>query len=184
MNPETEGRRARAALALGLALAGRAAGAEVDLALVRDGDGHLTPTLEPRGALFQERNAWFGRSRAIAGDHVGLWGEVGVMPGLEGALALEGLGTVRARADGVWTTTQLGLDAAGSNLDERHPEELTREDAYVGWSSGDLFPSLGNDAIGVSIGSQRSAPASSSGTGRRTAARTAAAGSRCMRRST
>lgn len=32
-------------------------------------------------------------------------------------------------------------------LDDRHPNQLTLEDAYVGWSSGSLFPSLGEDAI-------------------------------------
>jgi hypothetical protein len=155
MGPESAAGRARAAVALVLALGGRPAGAEVDLALFRDGDSHLTPTLEASGALFQERHAWFGKSREIAGDHVGLWGEVGVMPGLEGALAVDGLGTFRARVSGVWTTTQLGLDAAGSNLDDRHPSELTLEDAYVGWSSGDLFPSLGKDAIDFSVGAQK-----------------------------
>jgi hypothetical protein len=56
---------------------------------------------------------------------------------------------------GVWTTTQFGLDAAGSNFDDRHPSEITLEDAYVGWSSGELFPSLGKDAIDLSFGSQR-----------------------------
>jgi hypothetical protein len=131
------------------------AGAETDLTLWRDGDSHLTPTIQIDSALFAESNAWFGEGEANAGDHVDYWGEFGVMPGLEGVLSLGERGKLRGRVSAVWTTTQFGLDAAGSNFDDRHPNELTLEDAYVGWSSGTLFPSLGEDAIDLSFGSQR-----------------------------
>jgi hypothetical protein len=126
-----------------------------DLAVYREGDTYLAPTLEAGAALFAEKNAWFGESRENAGDHVGWFSEFGVVPGLEGAFASERAGTLRARVSGVWTTTQIGLDAAGSNLDDRTPQRITLEDAYVGWSSGDLFPALGEDAIDLSFGSQR-----------------------------
>jgi hypothetical protein len=138
---------------LGLAWVPGAAGA--DLTLVRSGESYLRPTLQLDVGLFQERNAWFGESRELAGDPVGFWAEFGVMPGLEGELSLGRAGTLRARASGVWTTTQLGLDAAGSNFDHRHASELTLEDAYLGWSSGDLFPALGEDAIDLSLGAQK-----------------------------
>jgi hypothetical protein len=129
--------------------------ADVDVTLWRDGDSHLTPTLQIDSGFFAEKNAWFGESRVNAGDHAGFWGEFGVVPGLEGALSLGEHGNLRGRVSGVWTTTQFGLDAAGSNFDDRHPDELTLEDAYLGWSSGDLFPSLGKDAIDISFGSQK-----------------------------
>jgi hypothetical protein len=129
--------------------------AELDLTLLRSGDSYLKPTLQVDGGLFYESNAWFGKSREQAGDHVGFWSELGVMPGLEGQLSLDDLGTLRGRVSGVWTTTQFGLDAAGSNFDDRHPSQLTLEDAYLGWTSGDLFPSLGKDAIDLSVGSQK-----------------------------
>jgi hypothetical protein len=141
--------------ALMLLLGSASARAEVDLTLWRDGDSVLKPTLQVDGVVFQEGNAWFGESRENAGDHVGFWGEFGVMPGLEGVLSLGEHGTLRGRVSGVWTTTQFGLDAAGSNFDDRHPDDLTLEDAYLGWSSGDLFPSLGPDAIDLSFGSQK-----------------------------
>jgi hypothetical protein len=147
-------RLARVLAALALLTAG-AAHAEVDLSLWRDGDSHLTPTIRIDSALFAESNAWFGEGEANAGDHVDYWGEFGVVPGLEGVLSLGERGALRGRVSGVWTTTQFGLDAAGSNFDDRHPNELTLEEAYVGWSSGDLFPSLGKDAIDLSFGSQR-----------------------------
>jgi hypothetical protein len=105
--------------------------------------------------LFAEGNAWFGKSRIHAGDHVDYWGEFGLTPGLEGVLATQAAGSWRARLSGVWTTTQIGLDAAGSNFEDRYPKELTLEDAYLGWSSADLFPALGKDAIDLSFGSQK-----------------------------
>jgi hypothetical protein len=148
-------RLAGAALLPFLGLAPPSAQAEIDLTIVRDGDSYLKPTLQMDAGFFYESNAWFGESRANAGDHVGFWSEFGVMPGLEGALDLGASGTLRGRVSGVWTTTQFGLDAAGSNFDDRHPSELTLEDAYLGWSSGELFPSLGTDAIDLSVGSQR-----------------------------
>ena len=132
-----------------------AAADDIDLTLYRDGDTYLQPTIRLDSAFFAERNAWFSKSRENAGDHVGYWGEFGVMPGLEGAYSLGENGTLRGRVSGVWTTTQFGLDAAGSNLDDRHPSHVTLEDLYVGWSSGDLFPALGKDAIDLSFGSQK-----------------------------
>jgi hypothetical protein len=128
---------------------------DLDPTIYRDGDTYLKPTIQVDSAVFAESNAWLGESRANVGDHVGYFGEFGVVPGLEGALSLDGKGTLRARVSGVWTTTQFGLDAAGSNFDDRYPAEITVEDAYVGWSSGDLFPALGEDAIDVSFGSQK-----------------------------
>jgi hypothetical protein len=129
--------------------------AQTDLTLWRDGDSHVTPTLQIDSGFFAESNAWFGEGEGNAGDHVDYWGEFGVMPGLEGVLSLGQNGKLRGRVSGVWTTTQFGLDAAGSNFDDRHPSKVTLEDAYVGWSSGGLFPSLGEDAIDLSFGAQR-----------------------------
>jgi hypothetical protein len=144
-----------ASASLVVILGGAPARADVDLTLWSEGDSYLRPTLRLDSAFFAEHNAWFGASRDNAGDHVGYWGEFGAMPGLEGALALGESGTLRGRVSGVWTTTQFGLDGAGSNFDDRHPSSVTLEDAYVGWSSGDLFPSLGKDAIDLSVGSQK-----------------------------
>jgi hypothetical protein len=152
-------RRARAHLACLVTLlvsgSARTAWAQTDLTLWRDGDSHVTPTLQIDSGFFAESNAWFGEGEANAGDHVDYWGEFGVMPGLEGVLSLGQNGKLRGRVSGVWTTTQFGLDAAGSNFDDRHPSKVTLEDAYVGWSSGGLFPSLGEDAIDLSFGAQR-----------------------------
>jgi hypothetical protein len=147
--------RAIPVLLAALALAAPAR-AELDLTVRRAGDPEtwIRPTLRLDGALFAASDAWAGNAREFAGGSVDGWGEFGATPGLEGQLALAGAGALRARASGVYTTTQFGLDAAGSNFDDRHAHRITLEDAYVGWKSGDLVPSLGQDAIDVSVGSQ------------------------------
>jgi hypothetical protein len=146
--------RAAAVCLVAVFLAARARAAD-ELFLMNQGDNHLKATIQLDSALFYDGNAWFGEAEANAGDHLHFWGEFGAMPGLEGQFSLGEAGSLRGRVSGVWTTTQFGLDAAGSNFDDRHPDELTLEEAYVGWKSGDLFPSLGKDAIDISFGSQR-----------------------------
>jgi hypothetical protein len=143
-------------LAVGVLVATPAV-AKLDLTLRREGDpgSWIRPTLRLDSGLFYERNAWGGNAEQLIGDHIHGWGEFGAMPGLEGELSLEESGTLRARVSGVFTATRFGLDAAGSNFDDRRPEKWTLEDAYVGWKSGKLFPSLGEDAVDLSIGSQK-----------------------------
>ena len=127
---------------------------DLTLRLQGNPDTWIRPTFRIDGALFFESNAWAGNSSEFLGDHVGEWGEFGVTPGLDGQLSLGDAGTLRARASGVYATTQIGLDAAGSNFDPTHPHEFLLEDAYVGWKSGELFSSLGTDAIDLSVGAQ------------------------------
>jgi hypothetical protein len=130
---------------------------DLALRLPGDPDTWIRPTYRTDYAIFFERNAWAGNSKTILGDHVDHWGEVGIVPGLEGQLSLGEPGKLRARVSGVYTDTMFGLDAAGSNChpgSKCHPNKFTLEDAYVGWSSGKLIPALGEDAIDLSVGSQ------------------------------
>jgi len=117
---------------------------------------YLKPVLQLDSAIFWEHDAWLGEPNRNVGGHVGFWSEWGVELGLEGSWALEEHGRLRGGASGVFTTTRFGLDAAGSNLDydHEHPTEVTLEQASLGWSSGDLFPALGEDAIDFSVGRQ------------------------------
>ena len=151
--------RAAAYFALAVIAAGgpSPASAKRGPTLWSDGEGrYLEPVLQLDAAIFSEHDAWLGESNANVGGHVGFWSEWGIKFGLQGAWSLEEYGTLRGSASGVFTTTRFGLDAAGSNLDlsHEHPTDVTLEDASIGWSSGDLFPALGEDAIDVSIGSQ------------------------------
>jgi hypothetical protein len=109
--------------------------ADDGLTLIAKGEDHLRATIQIDSALFYERNAWFGEDEANAGDDVHFWGEFGAMPGLEGAISLGSAGTLRGRVSGVWTTTQFGLDAAGSNFDDVRADEATFEEASRGSSA-------------------------------------------------
>src|SRR5262245_22920943 len=147
--------KTRVVCAFAVLLAARSRADDSPLTLLHEGDNQLKATIQVDSAFFHEKNAYFGEDEANVGDKVHSWGEFGAMPGLEGQFSLGDAGTLRGRVSGVWTTTQFGLDAAGSNFDDRHPDEFTFEDAYLGWKSGDLFPSLGKDAIDLSFGSQK-----------------------------
>jgi hypothetical protein len=148
------------ALALGVAvtfeLAPAPAGAGgFDPTLYRNGDTFLTPTLEFVTAYFAQHGAWGGNADEILGDDVRDWAEWTIEPGLEGGLSLGRFGVVEARLSGIGSWTRAGLDAAGSNYDDRRPGDFTLEDAYLGWRSGELFSaSLGKDAIELSVGAQ------------------------------
>ena len=128
--------------------------APFDLTIYKDGDTYLRPTIALEAAIYSESNAWLGESRSFMGDHVGYWYEWAVTGGLEGALALPDAGLLFGRASAIGTGTQ-GLDAAGSNFDNRYPEKLELEDLYLGWKSAQLLPSLGENALQISVGKQK-----------------------------
>lgn len=139
---------------IGILLSGAPRAADVDLTLYREGETYLQPTLLLEGGAFSESDAWLGESRSVIGDRVGYWYEYAVTAGLEGALALGGSGVLYGRASAIGAGSQ-GLDAAGSDFDDEYPEKLEAEDAYVGWRSGTLFPSLGENALDLSVGKQK-----------------------------
>ena len=126
----------------------------IDLTIYKDGDTYLRPSIALEAAIFSESNPFIGNSREVIGDHVGYWWEWAVTGGLDGALSLGGAGLLFGRTSLVGTGSQ-GLDAAGSDFDNRYPEKLEFEDAYLGWRSGVAFPTLGTDALEISVGKQR-----------------------------
>ena len=149
---------AAVAVLLSAALAGGAhAGPALDgpdLTLYRDGETYLKPTLTLEGGFFSESNAYQGASRNVIGDHVGYWYEYAITPGLDGALDLGGAGLLFGRFSAVGAGSD-GLDAAGSDFDDRYPGKLEVEDAVLGWRSGTLFPKLGDNALEISAGKQK-----------------------------
>ena len=152
-----------AACVIGSALAPRASAEDAvldkvdqtDLTLYRSGETYLRPTITLEGAAFSESKAYQGESpQSFIGDHVGYWYEYAITGGLEGALALGDAGLLFARTSAIGAGSQ-GLDAAGSDFDDRYPEKLEVEDLYLGWRSGTLFPSLGENAVELSVGKQK-----------------------------
>ena len=126
----------------------------VDLTWYRNGETYVKPSVVFTTAYFAEQHAWSGASREMLGAQVNDWAEWSVEPGIEGAFELGSNGLVYGRLSGVGGWTRVGLDAAGSNLAPRRPGDFLLEDAYLGWRSGELFPSLGKDAIDLSLGAQ------------------------------
>ena len=121
-------------------------------------DHWLLPSLRADSAWFTGVNAWGGNTKENLGNKTNGWAEFGLVPALDGQYSLGKNGTLSARLSGVYSTTQLGMDYAGSNFidgETKKPEDFTLEDAYVRWTSGDLVPSLGKDAIELSAGAQQ-----------------------------
>ncbi len=137
-------------------------GPKIDLTFSREGDPEtwLRPGVSMNQAFFTTKRAYGGNTRQNLGNDADGWYELGFEPSLDTQISLGEKGTIRGRLSGVWTTTQLGTDAAGSTLNESSetntPSKLTLEDFYVGWNSGQLFAdTLGEGAVDVSIGAQQ-----------------------------
>lgn len=116
--------------------------------------------LEANMAWFAQGDSWAGNDVALLGAESDSWGEYGIKLGFEGMLSLGDYGGLFARVSGVYTTTRHGLDAGGSNINAAGTEDVnanytTVEDVNVRWKSGSMFPELGEDALQVSLGSQR-----------------------------
>jgi len=102
-------------------------------------------------------NAWSGNAEEIIGDRTNGFAQLGLVSAVGGQIALGEYGRLDGRLSGVITTTQLGLDFAGSNFydgETRSPSAMTLGDFYVRWNSGALVPTLGKDAIELSVGAQ------------------------------
>ncbi|WP_213878923.1 alginate export family protein [Pseudomonas sp. dw_358] len=75
-----------------------------------------------------------------------------VLPGLKLTGPQTAYGSFFGGISAVGAVTRGGSDAAGLTRD--NPSRVSLETAFVGWKSGDLFPSLGKDAITLSAGKQ------------------------------
>jgi hypothetical protein len=120
-------------------------------AAARADESYLRPTLVLESAIFSESDAWHGESREVVGAHVGYWWEYAVTGGAEGQLDLGGAGVAFARVSAIGSGTN-GLDAAGSNLDDRYDAKLELEDAYLGWRRGPFELSAGKQRYQIGNG--------------------------------
>ena len=118
------------------------------------GDNFLTIDLNVQTAQFAQGNAWGGNEDDFIGDHTGYWADYGFETGISGQFRFgeSGMG-LSAALSGVWTTTR-HLDGAGSNLGDTSQSDVTLEQGYIKWTSGNLLSSLGQDALEISVGSQ------------------------------
>ena len=132
------------------------------LTIYKEGDNELRPTFSLETAGFQEVNPGWGKRKSSYGEFGKHWFELAVTPGIQGSLGLGGFGKLAARLSGVYTFTGGGLDGAGTNPPpDTHPSTFLLEDAYLRWTSGDVFPFVDKDGIEISAGAQRFRPVGS-----------------------
>ena len=88
----------------------------------------------------------------IAEDESPTWQEGYAKYGLSAAQSLDGAGSVYGAFNLLSSATRGDGDAGGFTTGKE--EDTQVEDAYIGWTSGDLVPWLGEDGIDLSIGRQ------------------------------
>lgn len=151
------------ALVLAAAFGSLVSPAQADMNLV-DKDGLKVDAAVTAGlAAFASPNAQFGAGSSsptpngAAGSRVTgnpQWFEAFVKPELKAAYATSGAGTVYGAVSAVAALTRGDGDANYISATYGNPESIAIEDAYLGWKSGTLLPSLGEDAIDLSAGRQ------------------------------
>lgn len=117
-------------------------------------DSYLRATLKVEGAYFDQSDAWFGNAVENIGTNTNDWWEWVIHPGIDGSYKLPEHGEAYGRFSFVNSNTQ-DIDAAGSNAELGDVSFTNVENAYLGWRSGDLFGSLGQDALDISFGMQQ-----------------------------
>jgi len=82
------------------------------------------------------------------------WGEFFLKPSLGVDYDLQGTGVAYGLFSVIGAGTRGDGDAANPSATAGRPERLLVEDAAIGWKSGDVFASLGENAIDLSAGRQ------------------------------
>ena len=114
----------------------------------------IQPRFKAETAVFAQSNSWYGRSAANLGKNSDRWLEGYVKPRFELTAGLDGAGRIDGALDVVGALTH-GTDAAGTNVDDETPTDVAINQAWLGWSSAELYQDgLGEDAVALSFGRQ------------------------------
>ena len=133
-----------------------------ELTIYKEGENELRPTFSFETVAFGQINPGWGKRTSSFGEFGRHWFELAATPGIQGSLGLGGYGKLFARLSGVYTFTGGGLDGAGTNPPpDTHPSTFLLEDAFLRWTSGDVFPFLDKDGFEISAGAQRFRPVGS-----------------------
>lgn len=119
------------------------------------GDVLVEPSVTVGAAYLDHKDQAFGGRTSSIGlevDRSASRFEGFILPGVKITGPQTGYGTFFGGASAVGAATRGGSDAGGFTHD--NPESVGLETAYLGWKSGDLFSSLGKDAIMFSGGRQ------------------------------
>ncbi|MEM8659383.1 MAG: alginate export family protein [Pseudomonadota bacterium] len=115
-----------------------------------EGSTKLDVNLALQLAGFYNKDPWFGEDQELFGEKLNRWAENSVELGLAGETDLFGgalFGELSYLYTGSW-----GYDASGIDIGSDTPSELSLEQGHLGWRSGNVFKSLGPDAITVKAG--------------------------------
>lgn len=126
--------------------------AVAEYTLYEQGDNKLDLEFNIVGAQFMNSNSWFGESEAFLGADTEDWSELGTELGIGLETGL-GNGTLFGKVSGVYTSTS-GDDASGLTVGDTDADQLTLEQAHIGWRTSGLFSWLEDDTLTVSIGQQ------------------------------
>jgi len=109
----------------------------------------LQPTLNIQFDGFREVNAGWGGDYSPPIEESKQFYEQSNEQGLNSTLNLHRYGTMLMRVSGIFAATGGGLNPAGTNYGEIQNDNYSLEDAYLNWTSGNLFPALGQDAVQI-----------------------------------
>lgn len=121
----------------------------LSLGSLRVGPLRLTPTLNAQLDWFAEGNNGWGGKFSPPLERSRYFFEHSNEGGLNAALGLARYGEVAGRVSAIFAMTGGGLNAEATNYGDIQARNYSIEDAYLEWRSGDLFPSLGHDAVSV-----------------------------------
>ena len=103
-------------------------------------------------AFYSSNDSWFGASESFLGESTDHWADLGFDAGVAFEKKL-GDGTLFSELSAVYTSTS-GDDAAGSTVGLTDTSALTLEQAHVGWKAADVFESMENDTLSITVGRQ------------------------------
>ncbi len=113
--------------------------------------GELAVGLHLQNATFLSANVWIGNADSDLDD---TWAEFSIEPSIKGALNLPGGSQLYGEFSYLYGKS-FGHDSSGLTIGvESDAEAAMIEQGYVGWRSGNMFPSLGENAIDISAGHQ------------------------------
>jgi hypothetical protein len=109
----------------------------------------ITPTIDTQVDAFGEINNGWGGTFKPPLEESNSFFENSLEPGLTGDLALGNYGRLEGRVSAVFAMVGGGLNAAATNYGHLQGRDFSIDDGYGKWTSGNLFPSLGVDAIQI-----------------------------------
>ncbi|MCP4683026.1 MAG: hypothetical protein GY864_11890 [Desulfobacterales bacterium] len=102
---------------------------------------------------FYTSDGWFGKEQERLNGNCSSWIESVIISSFAGSINLQDAGTIYAGTS-ILMIGSSELDAAGSNLDDENVTDLDFNELYIGWKSGGIFSSLGEDSLNISAGRQ------------------------------